>query len=135
MSQRERTGKRDLLYSRWHRSASTRRFLGAMRAARLCMIDLDAVEYCHGCSTPVVLIEVKHHMASAPSMRVTKVLAEMCGLPAYLVRYWPNPNGDDIATFAVRNRSGDVREMSPSAYANWLWSLRSTHHCKAVEAA
>lgn len=131
MTEHERTGQRDLTYSAWHRSDSTSRFLGGM-ANRLAMIDLDGVEYCKSCGRPVALIEVKHCMATRLSMAVTKALAAMAGIPAYLVRYWPTPEGGDIATFAVRNGTDVVREMRPAQYAEWLLSLREPpyHHCR-----
>src|SRR5690606_33274174 len=120
MSQHERTGIRDLLFSSWHRARSTKRFLGPVRAAKLTMIDLDAVEYCYACNKPLALIEVKHHNARSVSMTVTRALAFMAGIDAYLVRYWPTDDGDDIAKFEVLRQfdgSRHVREMTPAEYA------------------
>lgn len=129
MSQHERTGTRDLTYSAWHRSRSTKRFLGAVRAAKLSMIDVDAVEFCFRCSKPLALIEVKDYHAQSLSMRVTLALADLAGIDAYLVLCWPTEAGDDIERFEVRPRSGQTVEMSPSEYAEWLWSFRDAHDC------
>lgn len=136
MSERERTGVRDLTYSRWHRSDSTRRFLGKA-AWKLGLIDIDCCEYCKDCGLPVALIEVKHHEAIQVAMTVTNALASMAGIRAYLVRYWPSPEGEDIARFSVRNSNNDVNEFSPAEYAEWLYALRRPpyHRCSKAVAA
>jgi len=43
--QKEIYGTRDLSYSKWHRAASTKRFVGEDNARQLAMIDADVCIY------------------------------------------------------------------------------------------
>jgi len=54
----ERFGTRDLTYSGWHRTDSTKRYIGREKAYELSYIDIDAVEYCRICCQPLLLIEL-----------------------------------------------------------------------------
>lgn len=130
MSQRERTGQRDLTYSRWHRQESTRRFLGVSIAAKLTAIDIDWCEACAFCSTPLALIETQRSGAAPKSARITRELAYRADLAAYSVSYAVDSDGE-ISAFRVQSihpESDLVQEMSPFDYAGWLWALRQQHY-------
>lgn len=145
MSDRERTGYRTLVYSRWHRPASVRDYLGPVKAAALTMIDIDACEACCRCGAPVALIETAAQLPpkNAP---ITAVLARMAGIPAFSVGYVPfaepslcgscgkpDDSDSDIREFHVRQLAPVDRlvgVMKPQVYAYWLLSLRETHDCR-----
>ena len=78
MSYRERTGVRNLSFSTWHRSLPQ----------RCHVIDIDFCEYCWRCRRPLALIETAtgHHDRPKPTT-VLQRLAEMAGLPAWLILY------------------------------------------------
>lgn len=127
----ERTGTRDLLYSRWHRSASTKRFLGARRAAQLSAIDVDFCEWCHACKRPLALIETQRSNNPPKSASVTVELAKLAALPVYSVSYVADADGADIECFHCR-RLWPVPQQthttySPAEYAEFLWSFRLDH--------
>lgn len=75
MSRQERTGLRDLSFSRWHRSLPN----------RCSALDIDLVEYCGICSAPLALIETTAGVGFKPTT-VLRALAARAGLPAYLVQ-------------------------------------------------
>lgn len=149
MSSEERTGRRSLVYSRWHRPSRVREFLGPVKAARLAMIDVDSCEYCAVCGEPVALIE--HHRGTTPKKApVTALLAKLAGLDAYCVAYTlaaePESCGScgqetgtpDIEAFAVRRiQPADpwVTPMSPHEYAQFLLDLRRGHLCVLAKGA
>lgn len=146
MSAGERTGYRSLVYSGWHRPASIRRFVGALGAAALAMIDIDACEYCARCMTPVALIETARTLSPPKSARVTARLSTMAGIPAFSVSYSGAIVRDccahcgriqetgDIDRFLVQRiqpRHSEVVDMNPHAYAAFLMRLRRGHECAA----
>jgi hypothetical protein len=136
MSQRERTGWRSEAYSRWHRTASISRYLPLRLAARLKMCDIDAVEACAYCSTPLALIEIQESTAPPKRATITARLASMAGIPAFSVSYVVD--GDDIAWFRQQRIAptiGAVADYPPDTYATWLASLREGHRCNGTEEA
>lgn len=129
MSHEERTGQRDLTYSRWHRPAQISRLIGRRVAALLTTIDIDFCEACNSCNEPVALIETQHSDGPPKRAPITQKLAKRAGLPAYSVSYRTDEWGE-IVNFAVRQiqpPSADVQTMLPQVYAYWLWSLRAAH--------
>jgi len=131
MSSQERTGTRDLLYSKWHREASIRRFLPARCAYDLGMIDIDACEYCRYCNLPLALVETQRSTFGPKSATVTEALARLAGLPAFSVSYRATEDGEDIAEFRVQQitpAQGEARRLTPAEYAEWLLSLRFPHN-------
>jgi hypothetical protein len=142
MSDCERTGRRDLLMSRWHRPKSVRRWLSAAEAAMLERIDLDYLAACPFCHHAVALIEEKNS-ASSPatfSTRNTANLASDAGVPAFCVTYTcvcgvtgdvhETRNDCDIASVQVQQvwpEVGSVTKMEPGDYARWLLTLRIEH--------
>lgn len=138
MTHAERTGKRSLLYSGWHRPDSTARYLGRIAASKLCMIDIDSCEYCCFCKAPVALVETQESTHAPKSAAVTAALARMAGLPAFSVSLTPDQAKADIVLFRVRQLTpdvGDVMDMGPAEYAAWLLALRGRHVCKAARSA
>jgi hypothetical protein len=129
MSQHRRTERRyDIYMDFWHRSPSLQRFLGTHRARQTSMIDLDSVEYCWLCYTPLVMLEMKRAEEGARIGAVTAELAKMAGIEAYLVVY--QQHGDDILWFEVEPwhpRSDVVSRKDPVEYARWLWHFRERH--------
>lgn len=132
MSHAERTGIRSLIYSGWHRPASIGRYVGKVTAAKLCMIDIDACEYCCYCGNPVALIETQESENSPKPARVMTTLAAMAGIPAYSVSVEVHPENSSVVMFRVRRLGpsvGDVTVMLPKVYAYWLLALRDHHNC------
>lgn len=126
----------DLTYSDWHRPARIDRYVGALAAGRLTMIDLDGVEYCGLCSEPLALLEMKRAGGEQHTTVLVR-LARRAGLPAYCVWYWlSEPGADDsIERFLVRQvwpEPGD-RAMLPAEFAAWLVHLRDMHEATACE--
>jgi hypothetical protein len=139
--QEERYGTRDLTYSVWHRSHSTKRFVGYDRAHLLSMIDLDGtiwIEYGHskGARAPVALIETARDVGQ-PYKPVTVLveLAKLSGLLALVVLYTHsdrvNPADDrysDIARFRVKrawpNPETVFSEYTPQQWAERLLQIR-----------
>lgn len=136
MSMEEGTGKRDLLYSGWHRPSRVREWMTAREAALLTQIDIDWCEYCAFCGQPVALIETQESTKGPKSARVTGNLAKLADVPAYSVAYKRSEAGDDIALFMVkqlRPTEQDVGEMLPRVYAYWLLALRDQHNRASPE--
>jgi hypothetical protein len=135
MSQRERTGVRDMIYSRWHRPELISRYLRLDQAVILDMIDIDACESCHFCKRPLALIETKESRATSTSAYITSLLAQMAGVPGYLVFYTAT-DSDDISEFRVQQVApvpGALTVVTPQAYAEWLLSLRDAHTCTGYQ--
>lgn len=131
MSERERTGERDLTYSGWHRTANMRRYLSARQAWSLGQIDIDWCEYCRYCSTPLALIETQVSDRAPKAAPVTAALARMAGVPAYSLSI-VRGDLDEIALFKVQQIApelGTVQPMIPVVYAYFLLSFRERHQC------
>jgi hypothetical protein len=138
VSQAERTGVRDLTYSRWHRADSIRRYLPPTTAAKLTAIDVDWCEACCFCFTPLALIETQVSTAPPKKAAITRALALMAGIGAFSVSIVRAPDGDDIAMFRFQSLTEDdapIRDMQPPVYALFLWSLRDQHRCRGTENA
>ena len=80
MTRFERTGRRDLTYSSWHRG------IEPYTQSNLPYVDLDAVEYCRKCDEPLALVELAQDVGQEfKATTVMRKLAAKAGLPAYLV--------------------------------------------------
>lgn len=134
----ERSGKRELTYSAWHRPPSLKRFMSIVDAARCGMVDIDDCEYeADNGNTPRALIETAHDVGQTfkPAF-VTGNLATLAGLPSYVVLFTPgdsvNPGArfgePDITQFRVAHwdRQSDWTTLSPQEYADFLLSLRTS---------
>jgi hypothetical protein len=132
VSNEERTGMRDLLYSGWHRPSRIRRFLSLREAHSLTVIDIDYCEACDVCYQPLALIETQRSMHLPKQAPIMARLAHEAGLPAWSVSYQATDEGDDIALFRVRQVEPFDEEaftMPPEIYAKWLLNLRAGHIC------
>lgn len=74
----EQTGKRSLIYSRWHRL-----YLASEEA----MIDIDAAEYCRRCNKVLALVETARDKGKEKSASVLGQLARQAGVLALCVLY------------------------------------------------
>lgn len=132
MSAKERTGSRDLTYSRWHREDNIRRYgLNRRQAYMLGVIDIDFCEYCRFCSTPLALIETQVSTNPPKRAPVMTRLARMASVPAYSVSIELDADGEP-AMFRSRRLHpplNAVAERTPDLYAWWLLSLRTDHEC------
>lgn len=124
MMNRERYGTRDLTYSRWHREQGN----------HLTYVDIDSVEYCRMCKQPLALIETGQDVGqSYKCMTVTRNLARMSHLPAYLVLYQKDESGK-IVSFRrwqtePHDEVSDEVVLTPEQYRNFLCELRRDHLC------
>ena len=148
MPQEEKYGNRRLTYSAWHRSASTRRFVGP-QARILAMIDMDHIlwiEYEDATKWPLALIEEAEDVGQnqKPST-VTQNLATMARLPALVVLWKAGPESNpadpewpDIESFRVKRICPGPqmgwRIMTPEEYAQMLLRMRTYRVDKLDEA-
>ena len=150
MSDGERTGFRTLVYSRWHRVSRIRSLIGAVRAAKLTMIDIDSCEACAYCGEPVALIETAHTTKEPKAAPITAFLAARAGILAFSVSYYgdiershcdgcgrDDERGEPTQFLVRQIQPADpwVKLMSPTQYAEFLESLRDGHRCAGEEAA
>ena len=99
MSQKERSGIRDLSYSSWHRTESIARFVGK-RAKEIAAIDIDFLEYHDSCKAPLALIETALDTGqSHKPIRMTLNLAKRAHIACYVVLY----------TLATRDNPADSK--------------------------
>lgn len=126
MTTYERTGTRDLTYSKWHRNVGGH--LDARQVHQLAAIDVDFCEYCVWCYQPLALIEVQRSTARPKSAKVTTALARAAGIEAYSVSFWTD-DSDVIAGFKVADllAAAPVAELTPPEYATWLLAVRGGH--------
>ena len=131
MSQEERTGWRDLSYSRWHRTESMQRFMPRPVAEKMFMWDADFYEVCAYCGEAVALKEIQR------SPGVPKAADKLCRLgmrshlPVYSISYWPSADDKDIDVFRVQRRYPyyeEVHEFTPEEYAWFIVRLRNDHY-------
>lgn len=150
MSDRERSGRRDLLYSRWHRSGSLAKagYMPMRDAVKLECIDIDWCETCPYCHQPLALIETKNSAKPPTSFTatITAKLAAAARIQAFCVTYICvcTVDGDQHETLLgctiesfqrqqIEPYSSRVESFSPAEYAGWLLSLRKL--CKCLSAS
>jgi hypothetical protein len=117
----DRLNPPDLRYSDWHRNLDP----------TLGMIDLDAVECCARCWSPVALIELAAWGTRAKPATVTAELARAAGLPSYTVRYeFPEPVPLRLSIREHGAAAGSTpRVMGPAEFEQFLLDLRTRHDC------
>ncbi len=117
-----------MTYSVWHR-----RLDGNYR-----MIDIDSVEVCHKCYTPIVLLELAVYKGQwFKQYYVLRNLARMAKVPAYIVLYEKACEDDSqgaISNFYVRQvhpkLSQKYFKIQSGDYAQWLAKLhKKCKHC------
>ena len=130
MSMHERTGKRDLTYSAWHRPESLKQYLGNYQAQQLHVIDIDWCEYCPRCYMPLALIETQHGDRPPKRAYVTERLAQLLGIPLWSVSYITDTDGTIIAfRRQILWPKAPEERVTPALYARWLADLRTGHIC------
>ena len=141
--QEERYPSRDRHYGLWHRPRSITRFLAPAEARALTMADLDSVlfaEYDFPWKLPLCLVEVGRDIGQEKPTGVTRKLAQLAGIPAFVALYTPanepspaNPDWPDIASFRIRRLwpvpERGWRRITPATWARALvrirgWQLR-----------
>ena len=126
MSREERTGKRDLTFSQWHRSLPD--FCTA--------IDLDFLEYCQQCREPLALIEIAQgHYATPKPTTVLRMLAVKANIRAYLVMYDLNGTAPHGLASTMRLQrifpdKSDIRTMDVEAVGKLIARLHTAHRCQ-----
>lgn len=142
MSAHEKTGRRSLLYSGWHRERGLRERYGftPRQAWSLGVIDIDSCEFCRHCFDPLALVETQESYRPPKPAPVMSRLAARAGIPAYSVSIVPGAeqDSDPIALFMLRRLHPPTEHMdvfTGAEYAAWLLSLRADHECKARPAA
>ena len=132
----ERYDLRDLCYSAWHRPKSVGRFIG--RPSSLTMADVDGVlfsEFANMSRMPLALIEVAKDVGQEKIADVTRHLAELADLPAYVALYKTsasanpaNPQWPDIYQFRVKRLWPSPEEtwrvLTPQQWADALVRIR-----------
>lgn len=116
----DRLNPPDLSYSDWHRGLDP----------TLGMIDLDAVECCVRCWSPIALIELAAWGTRAKPVTATAELARAAGLPSYTVRYeFPEPVPSRLS---VREHvvGATPAVMTAAEYERFLLDLRFRHICR-----
>lgn len=148
MAQEEIFGTRNQSYSQWHRAQSISRYIEPWKARLLGLIDLDHIIYVEyddsfaprtqKCRRPLALIEAAIDKGqNFKSAEVTAQLAEMAGIPAFVVLYSLSENSNpaapdclDISRLRVkrlrpRPEQKQWRILSPKEWAENLWRMRT----------
>lgn len=129
MSAKERTGKRCLAYSRWHRE----------QGRELAAIDIDFVEYCVYCNEPLALVETTRDVGQGyKATTVTQALAQKAGLEVWLVYY--SVEGEEGKEKVTRVRVQRVYPgktkivfATPEQWRVRLLKMRSEHYKACVK--
>jgi hypothetical protein len=133
MSDGERTGLRDLTFSRWHRAQSTGRYMPLGNARRLKALDLDFIEYCDRCRQPLLLIELAYDNGRSKPTQLLVRLANRAGLAGVLIYWRPTADGSDLASLRicqVAPIATQLQRVTPDQYARGLWNMRVRHGCE-----
>jgi hypothetical protein len=131
--------------SEWHRTASLSRFIGRAEANDCAMIDVDCLEYCRRCKTPLALMEWAMLVGGAGQYKNTSVvegLAVRASVPAFLVLYKLSPNDNPCTAQGVKDVEGFVvqklyplrggrEEKSPAEFARLIRDLHQA--CPSCE--
>lgn len=132
MTMTERTGVRDLTYSRAHRPRQVQMFIGPRRAAQMTVIDVDWCEYCYRCAMPILLVETERSSGPPKDARVTTNLGRAAGVPVLSVSY--EVEDEEPSSYRVRRLYPLERGVSvytPEEYWWLIWSFHGEHECSA----
>lgn len=135
---RERTGKRDLSYSHWHRG-----HWDGGPAKSSTYQDIDGLEYCKGCGAPLLLVEtaIDNGRDRLKGHRPMLALAKLADVPAVLVFYelglgkWCEYDGESFITIAkvtvryVHPERTAEHVMTPEEWAREIDQLHEDHQC------
>jgi hypothetical protein len=100
----------------------------------LTYIDIDCVEYCSKCKTPLALIETVRYVGQplmSKPYTITRRLALMANLPAYVVGY--SVVDEEVTHIHLRQVAPTIdryfTQLLPKEFEQWLLDLRSKHEC------
>jgi hypothetical protein len=120
----ERTGKRNLFFSRWHRTLPT--------PARF--IDIDYLEFCPHCKQPLIVGETAWFKGvfykNTTLTTNIGLLFRKAGVPVVILTIFYVPKGEDIEKFYVRKYShtwGDYVETSPEKFRECVLGVHERH--------
>lgn len=106
-------------YSIWHRSLPE----------RLGMIDIDAAGICLNCKSPLYLAETAFDVGQSFKVTTTtEALANMAGLPSFLVFY--KVDGSTVTSFRIKQLTPvktDEMKMDPSGWVQVMQLLKERH--------
>ena len=100
----------------------------------LAMIDIDAVEICKKCKTPLAVIETAFDKGqNFKSFIVTKTIADRLNVPGLVTLYQVDLETDQIINFRVKKiapkESDGFFSMPPYLYVAWLKRIHDKHKC------
>lgn len=116
MSKCENTGKRDLTYSRWHRTLPD----------HCTWVDIDSVHYCNNCGSLLSMFELAQCSHSADLKdkcrqkvaSVTERAANLCEIPSYKIAY---TNSMDSAVQRLGQR--DIEIVSEAGLRKFITQM------------
>ncbi len=126
MTLEERTGIRDLTFSRWHRQDVP---------SDCSWIDIDCCHYCHYCHSLLGFFELVHSSDDAYLLEtcrrkpaaITHRVGARCQVPVFKVAY----TGDPLRAAAVqRLGQPEVRVHSPAELASFIDKLHDCEFCR-----
>jgi hypothetical protein len=116
VSSQERYEQRDRVYSNWHRQACARTSP---------MIDVDGLDYCLQCYTPVLLVEAARDVGQTKPTVVLKSLAVAANVQAICVMWTPTVDGPLLPPHCrcqrERRRYPDCDHGMASARVQRIW--------------
>lgn len=133
MSAAERTGQRDLLYNDWHRVNSLVRYMTQVEAHRCAAIDIDFCEWCTKCHAPLALVEVQKSRTFEKPYTITRNLALLAGIEAWVLSYWTTEDELDIEGMRAQRVAPvlqSAQEFTPAEWAQVLYGMRERHEAR-----
>lgn len=118
----ERTGTRDLTFSRWHRTLRP----------DLHWIDVDHVAYCARCKRILYIAEICFDNGQYKATTVTRKLANGLGVPGLLIRYRKD-DADELKEFVITKIAPTFSApvtVAPPALAEWFERQHDDHVCE-----
>ena len=129
-SNKERTGFRDELFSRWHRQ------LERKGSNKLACMDLDWAEVCRRCYEVLAIYELSANFANEDKADlITKKLARRLDVPAWLFLYYGGEQNGRVKLFFKAKRlypdpADSFVEVPERTVANFIWNVhRYCPHC------
>ena len=100
----------------------------------LAMIDIDAVEICKQCKSPLAVIETAYDKGqNFKSFIVTQLVAERLKVPGLVTLYQVDSKSNEIINFRVKKiyptESDGFYNVPPYLYVKWLKRLHEKHKC------
>ena len=100
----------------------------------LAMIDIDQVEICKKCKTPLAVVETAYDVGqNFKSFIVTQLIAERLKVPGLVTLYKVDLKSNEIINFRVKKlypkESNGFYNVEPYQYVNWLKGLHQKHKC------